>query len=215
MPRPRDGKLPPNLLPICLSAHEECRLLLAVELLNAVVFKKDSSVYLRLLCARATASTTITLRGQPFQRSLSYGGYAEARVASVKGGLWFPPHPFPSRWNCVPDLVLERSPTPSLTDREMLSEHPSPFPFTTLSISASILDKGVESNLFFSRVASNRRGSKRFTTPSGPVPRSPLPILTCALLDRRPTCHFLALTLSVARAYSNKHPSLCAVPNAC
>ena len=165
---PGDGKSPPELFPLRLNAHEQYNLLFAVELLSSPISEKEA-----LLLGVSTSSlsedlqrpVTITVRGQPFSGALSHG----SDIVSGKEELLFPTQPFPSRWNCVLDLAPQRSPAPGQADSEVLPEPPSPFPATTPRFSSSTPDKQVAPNLV--------AGTKRFTAPSGPVPRSPRPIL--------------------------------------
>ncbi|KAI9465379.1 TRAPP trafficking subunit Trs65-domain-containing protein [Lactarius psammicola] len=170
---PGEGKSRPELFPLRLSAHEQYNLLFAVELLSSPISEKEA-----LHIGVSTSSpgeelqrpVTIIVRGQPFSSSLSHGNEAVARVVGGMEELLFPTQPFPSRWNCVLDLAPQRSPAAGQTESEVLPEPPSPFPTATQRISSPIPDKQIAPNLV--------AGSKRFTAPSGPVPRSPRSILT-------------------------------------
>ncbi|KAI9448837.1 TRAPP trafficking subunit Trs65-domain-containing protein [Lactarius psammicola] len=148
-------------------------LLFAVELLSSPISEKEA-----LLLGVSTSSlgeelqrpVTIIVRGQPFSSSVSQGNEAVARVVGGMEELLFPTQPFPSRWNCVLDLAPQRTPAVGQTESEVLPEPPSPFPTATQRISSPMPDKQIAPNLV--------AGSKRFTAPSGPVPRSPRSILT-------------------------------------
>ena len=167
-----DGKSPPELFPLRLSPHEQYNLLFAVELLSAPISEKEAllSMSASSLGEELQRPVTITVRGQPFSSSLSSGNDSGARVAGGKEELLFPTQPFPSRWNCVLDLAPQRSPALGQTDSEVLPEPPSPFPTTTPRLSSIPDNKRLTPN----PVA----GSKRFTMPSGPVPRSPRSMLS-------------------------------------
>jgi hypothetical protein len=168
---PGDGKSPPELFPLRLSAHEQYNLLFAVELLSSPSSEKDA-----LLLGVSTSSlsdelqrpVTITVRGQPFSGALSHGN----DVVSGEEELLFPTQPFPSRWNCVLDLSTQRSSAPGQTDTEVLPEPPSPFPATTPRISSFTLDKQAAPNLV--------AGTKRYTAPRSPRPILPLRASTVA-----------------------------------
>lgn len=171
---PGDGKSSPELFPLCLSAHEQYNLLFAVELLSSPISEKEAlllGVSAPSLGEELQRPVTIIVRGQPFSSSLSHGNDARPRLVGGKEELLFPTQPFPSRWNCVLDLAPQRSlAAAGQTDSEVLPEPPSPFPAATPRIPSSIPDKQVAPNLV--------AGSKRFTAPSGPVPRSPRSMLT-------------------------------------
>ncbi|KAH8996441.1 TRAPP trafficking subunit Trs65-domain-containing protein [Lactarius hatsudake] len=167
---PGDGKSPPELFPLRLGAHEQYNLLFAVELLSSPISEKEAlllGMSASALGEELQRPVTITVRGQPFSNSLSQGNDAGARVVGGTEESLFPTQPFPSRWNCVLDLAPQRSPAVGQTDSEVLPEPPTPFPTPTQRISTP--DKQPAPNLV--------AGSKRFTAPSMPVPRSPRAIL--------------------------------------
>ncbi|KAH8993508.1 TRAPP trafficking subunit Trs65-domain-containing protein [Lactarius akahatsu] len=168
---PGDGKSPPELFPLRLGAHEQYNLLFAVELLSSPISEKEAlllGMSASALGEELQRPVTITVRGQPFSNSLSQGNDAGARVVGGTEECLFPTQPFPSRWNCVLDLAPQRSPAVGQTDSEVLPEPPTPFPTPTQRISFTP-DKQPAPNLV--------AGSKRFTAPSMPVPRSPRSIL--------------------------------------
>ncbi|KAI9437616.1 TRAPP trafficking subunit Trs65-domain-containing protein [Lactarius indigo] len=170
---PGDGKSPPELFPLRLGAHEQYNLLFAVELLSSPISEKEAlllGVSASALGEELQRPVTITVRGQPFTNTLSQGNDAVTKVVSGTEERLFPTQPFPSRWNCVLDLAPQRSPAVGQTDSEVFPEPPTPFPTTTQRISSSTPDKQPAPNLV--------AGSKRFTAPSMPVPRSPRSILT-------------------------------------
>jgi hypothetical protein len=166
-----DGKSPPELFPLRLSPHEQYNLLFAVELLSTPISEKEAllGVSASSLGEELQRPVTITVRGQPFSSTLEHGNNAGVKVVGGKEELLFPTQPFPSRWNCVLDLAPQRSPAPGQTDSEVLPEPPSPFPTTTPRLSSIPDNKQLAPNLV--------AGSKRFTMPSGPIPRSPRSIL--------------------------------------
>ncbi|KAF8268203.1 TRAPP trafficking subunit Trs65-domain-containing protein [Lactarius quietus] len=176
---PGDGKSPPELFPLRLSAHEQYNLLFAVELLSSPISEKEAllGVSASSLSEELQRPVTITVSGRPFSSSTSHGNDIGARVVGGKEELLFPTQPFPSRWNCVLDLAPQRSPAPGQTDSEVLPEPPSPFPATTPRFS-STPDKPLPPNLV--------AGTKRFSVPSGPVPRSPRPIFPLRALTGAP-----------------------------
>ena len=70
----RDGKSPPELFPLRLSAHEQYSLLLAVELLSFPISEQEAlllGVSASSLGKELQCPVTITLRWQPFSGSLS------------------------------------------------------------------------------------------------------------------------------------------------
>jgi len=72
---PRDGKSPPELFLLRLSAHERYNLLLAVELLSFPISKQEAlllGVSASSLGEELQRPVTITLRWQPFSGSLSW-----------------------------------------------------------------------------------------------------------------------------------------------
>ncbi|KAH9007973.1 TRAPP trafficking subunit Trs65-domain-containing protein [Lactarius hengduanensis] len=177
---PGDGKSPPELFPLRLGAYEQYNLLFAVELLSSPISEKEAlllGMSASALGEELQRPVTITVRGQPFSNSLSEGNDAGARVVGGTEESLFPTQPFPSRWNCVLDLAPQRSPAVGQTDSEVLPEPPTPFPTPTQRISLPTPDKQPAPNLV--------AGSKRFTAPSMPVPRSPRSILALPRFYRR------------------------------